>query len=44
MLKLPYGISDYKVLIEEGYYYIDKTMYLEKMENIKKTTCIFKTR
>ena len=34
MLKIPYGISDYRKLKEEGYYYIDKTMYLEKLEDI----------
>ena len=37
MLKIPYGISDYKSLKEEGYYYVDKTMYLEKIENVGKT-------
>ena len=37
MLKIPYGISDYRTLKEEGYYYIDKTMYLEKLENVGKT-------
>ena len=36
MFKIPYGISDYKVLKEEGYYYVDKTMYLEKLEDIGK--------
>ena len=35
MLKLPYGISDYRKLKENGYYYVDKTMYLEKLENAK---------
>ena len=34
MVKIPYGISDYKKLKEQGYYYVDKTMYLEKLENI----------
>ena len=34
MLKIPYGISDYKTLKEENYYYVDKTMYLEKLEDI----------
>ena len=34
MLKIPYGKIDYKNLIEEDYYYVDKTMYLEKLENI----------
>ena len=37
MLKIPYGISDYKLLKSEGYYYIDKTMYLEKLENADRT-------
>ena len=36
MLKIPYGISDYKALKEEGYYYVDKTMYLQKLEDIGK--------
>ena len=33
MYKIPYGIISYKKLKENNYYYIDKTMYLEKMEN-----------
>ncbi len=37
MKKIPYGIINYKELIEENYYYVDKTMYLEKLENYKKT-------
>ena len=36
MLKIPYGISDYKTLKSDGYYYVDKTMYLEKLEDIGK--------
>ena len=36
MLKIPYGISDYKELKTEGYYYVDKTMYLEKLEDVGK--------
>ena len=35
MKKLPYGISDYERLIENEYYYVDKTMYIEKLENKK---------
>lgn len=34
MLKIPYGIIDYKKLVTEGYYYIDKTMYLETLEEV----------
>ena len=32
MKKIPYGESDYKTLIQDGCYYVDKTMYLEKLE------------
>ena len=37
MKKIPYGIINFKLLIEEDYYYVDKTMYLEKLENVGKT-------
>ena len=33
MKKLPYGISDYGRLVENDYYYIDKTKYIEELEN-----------
>ena len=36
MLKIPYGIIDYKDLRKDNYYYVDKTSYLEKLENIGK--------
>ena len=41
MLKLPYGISNYEELIEEGYYYADKTMYIEKLENLPEKRIMF---
>jgi hypothetical protein len=28
---LPYGIADFKELVEEGYYYIDKTPFIKEM-------------
>jgi len=31
--RIPYGISDYKELIEQNCYYVDKTMYLSEIEN-----------
>jgi len=34
MKKIPYGISDYKNLIEKDCFYIDKTMYIEKLEDV----------
>ena len=41
MKKLPYGISDYERLIENGYYYVDKTMYIEKLENLAEPYIMF---
>ena len=32
-LKMPYGISNYEKIVNDGYYYVDKTMYIEKLEN-----------
>lgn len=32
MLKVPYGISDFRKIIEDNYYYVDKTKYLGKLE------------
>ncbi len=39
--KLPYGISDYERLIENDYYYVDKTMYIEKLENLAEPYIMF---
>lgn len=33
MKRLPYGISDFPRLISEDYYYVDKTCYIELLEN-----------
>ena len=41
MKKLPYGISNYEKLIENNYYYVDKTMYIEKLEDIAETSIMF---
>ena len=41
MKKLPYGISDYERLVENNYYYVDKTMYIEKLENIAEPYIMF---
>lgn len=32
--KLPYGISNYEELVEDNYYYVDKTRYIEMLENL----------
>ena len=41
MKKLPTGVSNYEELIEDGYYYIDKTMYIEKLENFSNKRIMF---
>ncbi len=41
MKKLPYGKSDYEQLIENDYYYVDKTKYIEKLENLPETYIMF---
>ena len=41
MKKLPYGISDYEKIIEENYYYVDKTQYIEKLENLAERYIMF---
>ena len=33
-MKLPYGLSDFQRIRTEGYYYVDKTRYLETLENL----------
>ncbi len=33
MKRLPYGINDFEVVIEQNQYYVDKTMYLPLLEN-----------
>ena len=39
--KLPNGISNYEKLVEEGYYYVDKTEYIKKMEDVTNPTIMY---
>ena len=41
MKKLPYGISNYEELITDEYYYVDKTKYIEELENLAEKRIIF---
>ena len=34
MKKIPYGISNFETIIREGYYFVDKTMYIPTLENV----------
>ena len=41
MKKLHYGISDYERILTNNYFYIDKTKYIEKLENMAEPYIIF---
>ena len=41
MKKSPYGVSDYEKIIEKNYYYVDKTKYIEKLENLAEKRIMF---
>ena len=41
MKKLPYGISNFEELITENYYYVDKTKYIEVLENLNEKRIMF---
>ena len=44
MKRIPYGIINYERLIRENYIYVDKTMYLEKLENVSNAVFYFRPR
>ena len=44
MKRIPYGISDYENLIRKNCYYVDKTMYLEKLEDLDDTLVFLRPR
>lgn len=45
MRQLPKGISNYEDIVRENKIYVDKTMYIEKLEKISdKTIMFFRTR
>ena len=40
MRKLPNGISNYETIVRENYIYVDKTIYIEKLENLSDRTIL----
>lgn len=40
-MKLPYGLSDFSLLREEGYFYVDKTRYVALLESLPVRHVIF---
>ena len=41
MIKLPYGVSDFSDIATEGYYYVDRTSYVEMFESWGEKTLLF---
>ena len=42
--KIPYGISSYKTIKQENYYYVDKTQYIPKLEETGKFLFLIRPR
>ena len=40
-IRLPYGLSNFKTLVSDGYYFVDKTNYIEKIENLNERYIFF---
>lgn len=34
MLKLPYGVSNFKILVTEGYHFVDRTSFIARLEGL----------
>ncbi|MCI5146408.1 MAG: AAA family ATPase, partial [Candidatus Electrothrix sp. AR3] len=43
-MKIPYGISNFKSLLDEGYLYIDKTPFIETLEEYGKYNILLRPR
>ena len=41
MKKIPYGLADYKEIKENNYFFIDKTKFIEKLEDLNERYVIF---
>jgi len=39
-MKLPYGIANFAKIREEGYFYVDKTRYIEVLENMPESSVV----
>ena len=39
--KIPYGLSDYKRIKSENYYFVDKTKHIQKLENVNENYIMF---
>ncbi|MEA1917185.1 MAG: AAA family ATPase, partial [Campylobacterota bacterium] len=41
MKKIPYGLADFKYIKQNDYYFVDKTHFIEKLENLNESFLIF---
>ena len=41
MIKIPYAVSKFSDMSLEGYYYVDRTQYIEKLEGRGEKTVLF---
>ena len=41
MKKIPYGLADFKNIKQENFYFVDKTPFIEKLENLNERFLIF---
>ncbi|MEA2099471.1 MAG: AAA family ATPase [Campylobacterota bacterium] len=41
MKKIPYGMADYKRIKEKNFFFVDKTKFIEKLENLNESYLIF---
>ncbi len=41
MIRIPYGISDFETLVKENYFFVDKTPYIEWLENLNEHYLFF---
>ena len=41
MKKIPYGLADFKQIQKENYYFVDKTDFIEKLENLNESFVMF---
>ncbi len=42
--RLPLGISDYRTIVDNHYLYVDKTEYIEKLENVSRYAFLLRPR
>ena len=41
MKKIPYGLADYKRIKEQNFFFVDKTQFIEKLEDLNESYLIF---